>query len=235
MNTPPLHTSACPKPLCSWGTGVASGKAPARGFVLMWSRHTARLRSTVPSQPPLRERSASGGSTRSALGSRVLVSGFGCSVPQFLAWAEERQKRQSGCAATALASAACASPRRWCRAHLAPEVRPSPPAQQVPVCFPPASAPAQELRACEHAAGHGPCLCQTGESRTTEREEVETKQKVQSPARKVTPQELLWICFLQPGREYLEAVNSCGTLGGARHSCNNGSWYSPTASPKTQG
>lgn len=53
----------------------------------------------------------------------------------------------------------------------------------------------------------------------------------------MTPRELLgdkWICFPQPGREYLEAVNSWRTPRGVGHGCNNGSWYSPTASQKNR-
>lgn len=82
-----------------------------------------------------------------------------------------------------------------------------------------------------------PASARQASSHTAKREEVETKQNIQSPARKVTPQELLgdkWICFSQHAREYLEAVNFWGIQGGVGHDCTNGSRYSPTASQKSR-
>lgn len=67
-----------------WGT--------SRGFCVDLEQAHASATLHSAQSPPLLGGSASGGSTRSTWGSRVLVSGSGCSVPQFLAWAEERQE-----------------------------------------------------------------------------------------------------------------------------------------------
>lgn len=74
---------------------------------------------------------------------------------------------------------------RWALHHsLVPKMHPCPPAS--PCLLPPATSAVKELS--ELTAGQGRlCFCYTGEQSHWKREEAEMKQKILSPAKKVTP------------------------------------------------